>query len=182
MRTYTYDIHPLIKARWSPRAFDPEFLISEEDLLCLVEAANLAPSAFNAQPRRFLLANKPQDFAAVFSVLDAGNQVWCVNASAFVVILVEHVRENGKNNRWAYFDSGTAFGLMTIQAVSMGLETHAMAGFDRERLREMYDIEERFDPIAVVAVGRYGNKDKLPEALRKKEFPQERKPIQEIVY
>lgn len=182
MRQYTYDIHPLIRERWSPRAFDPDYRVNEEQMRTLVEAANLAPSAFNGQPRRFLLAYTPEDFETVFSTLDEGNQVWCRQASAFIVVLVQTLRDNGKPNRWAAFDTGTAFGLLTLQAVSMGLHTHAMAGFDRVRIRELFQIEEALDPITVVAVGRYGDRQSLPEHLQEREFPQGRKPIDDMIY
>ena len=44
------DLHPLITNRWSPRALDVNDVISSSDLLAILEAARLAPSAFNEQP------------------------------------------------------------------------------------------------------------------------------------
>ena len=44
--------------RWSPRAFDPTFDLSSEDITALGEAARWAPSAANLQPTRFVVARR----------------------------------------------------------------------------------------------------------------------------
>ncbi|MBM3403324.1 MAG: hypothetical protein FJY10_00320 [Bacteroidetes bacterium] len=54
-----YDIHELLKKRWSPRAFD-ERPIEATILQRLFEAARWAPSAMNEQPWRFILGCKPE--------------------------------------------------------------------------------------------------------------------------
>ena len=48
------NLHPLIINRWSPRALDVDDAISNDDLYAILEAARLAPSAFNEQPWRFI--------------------------------------------------------------------------------------------------------------------------------
>ena len=52
-RTPQYPVDAQFVQRWSPRAFEP-VTIEEETLLGFIEAARWAPSAFNAQPWRFL--------------------------------------------------------------------------------------------------------------------------------
>ncbi len=47
-----------IAQRWSPRAFDPMFDLSAEDITALGEAARWAPSAANLQPTRFIVARR----------------------------------------------------------------------------------------------------------------------------
>ena len=54
-RSAEFDVDPLFLDRWSPRAFSGEAL-SEADLLTILVAAHWAPSAFNAQPWRFIYA------------------------------------------------------------------------------------------------------------------------------
>ena len=51
-------VHELIANRWSPRAFDSEAEISDEDLILILEAARLAPSAFNEQPWRYYIGRR----------------------------------------------------------------------------------------------------------------------------
>ena len=50
-----YPIAELIAKRWSPRAFLDK-PIEEEKIMSLFEAARWAPSAYNEQPWRFLIA------------------------------------------------------------------------------------------------------------------------------
>jgi len=41
---------PVIAERWSPRAYDENYAISQHELLSILEAGRWAPSANNAQP------------------------------------------------------------------------------------------------------------------------------------
>ena len=56
----TFDIHPIIKKRWSPRAFQST-PIQKETVQRLLEAARWAPSSFNEQPWRFMVGFKGDD-------------------------------------------------------------------------------------------------------------------------
>ena len=49
--------HPIAQ-RWSPRAFDPTFELSADDITALGEAARWAPSAADLQPTRFIVARR----------------------------------------------------------------------------------------------------------------------------
>ncbi len=88
-RTPTYPIARLFLERWSPRAFDASS-IPENDLFTMFEAARWAPSAFNAQPWRFLYAMRDDPYWAHFlSFLIPFNASWARNASALVYVLSE---------------------------------------------------------------------------------------------
>ena len=50
-----HPIHDLLRRRWSPRAFDPR-AIPPAQVRSLLEAARWAPSSYNQQPWRFLIA------------------------------------------------------------------------------------------------------------------------------
>ena len=59
-----HPITPLLAQRWSPYGFaDQE--VATPDLLALLEAARWAPSSYNEQPWRYLLARRstPAAFA-----------------------------------------------------------------------------------------------------------------------
>lgn len=180
-RHYEYEIMDVIKRRWSPRGFDPDKKLVDEDIYPLIEAANYAPSAFNSQPRRFIIATSDERRAKVFSALDEGNQSWTHLVPAFVVFVVEKIDAKGRNMRWGEFDTGTSFGLFALEAVERGMHSHAMGGFDPEKIKVEFDLAEGLEPIAVVAVGFYGDKRDLPEHYQEKENPNTRKPIQEMI-
>jgi nitroreductase len=129
-RTFKYEILKEIRERWSPRAFSEE-KINKDDLLAVIEAAHYAPSCFNEQPWRFIIAEKDEDLKIMRSILNLRNQQWAGKAPVLILILAhKYFSANSKNNFWNQFDAGTAWGFLSLEAQRRGLITHAMAGFD----------------------------------------------------
>lgn len=91
-------------------------------------------------------------------------------------------RENGDPNGAHAFDTGAAWGYLAIQATLLGLVTHAIGGFDREEVRRLLNIPQNFDLHAVIAIGYQGEKEILDENLQKRENPNTRKPLKELVF
>ncbi|HSL93833.1 MAG TPA: nitroreductase family protein, partial [Bacillota bacterium] len=85
-RKFNYDIMPEIKTRWSPRAFS-EKKVSREDLLPLFEAARYAPSCFNEQPWRYILALEDDELDKMREILTADNRLWAGKAPALLLVL-----------------------------------------------------------------------------------------------
>lgn len=56
----------------------------------------------------------------------------------------------------------------------MGYVVHGMQGFDYEHARSALDIPDAFRVEAMVAIGRPGNVESLPEELQAREYPNER--------
>ena len=52
------EISKIISGRWSPREYDPDFSISNEQMNQLLEAARWAPSAMNAQEWWFVAGSR----------------------------------------------------------------------------------------------------------------------------
>jgi nitroreductase len=176
---FNYDIMDSIKERWSPRAFKAT-PVKEEDLRALVEAAGYAPSCFNEQPWRFVLFHEAGQVARLKSYLAAANREWNQEVPAYVLFLYDkQFTHNGKDNRWAAFDTGTAWGYFSLEAHRRGLVTHAMAGFSRSALAEALAIPDNLELIALVAVGEYGDPSRLPETYRLREQPGTRRSLEE---
>ncbi len=179
--------HPIVELlarRWSPRAFSDK-AVSREAVLSLLEAARWAPSCFNEQPWTFIVATKddPVEYETLFSCLRPTNQAWANRAPVLAVAVTKGTFDhNGKPNRHAAHDTGMAVENLMLQAVSMGLFAHPMAGFDAKRVREVYGVPEGFDPLVAIAVGYPGDPGELPEDFREKELaPRERKPLASFV-
>lgn len=182
-RVFNYEVLEEIQKRWSPRAFDPKHQVEEEDLMALLEAARYAPSCFNEQPWRYIMATGGGKYKDILDALADSNREWAQLAPTLMVILSKQLFEhNQKNNRWHLFDAGTAWGYLSLEAQKRGLITHAMGGFNSEKLRESFDIPADYSIIAVVAIGYYGTKEDLSSELRERELPPPRKPIEEILF
>ena len=123
-RQFKYNIMQEIKDRWSPRAFSTE-KISEEDLQAILEAASYAPSCFNEQPWRLLIASEEKELEIMRSLLTEKNYRWAKNAPVLILILAHrYFAYNNKENRWHQFDSGTAWGYLSLEAQKRGFITH----------------------------------------------------------
>lgn len=166
--------------RWSPRAFSPE-PVDDETLMPVFEAARWAASSFNEQPWRFLLARSDEDRAKFLDFLTPSNQAWAKNAPVLVVVSKRTFSHNNQPNAMHPFDAGTSSGYMTLQASLSGLIAHSMAGFDRDKARAALHIPADFDPMAIFAVGKRGDKNALPPNLQEREVPSGRRPIQESI-
>lgn len=170
--TVRYPVTDLILQRWSPRAFE-ETPLSDDELGSILEAGRWAASCFNDQPWRFLVGRKGHGTAwqQIYDALVPGNQVWCVRAPVLMVsVAVPAFRHNGAANRHSQHDVGMASAQMAIQAQSMGLALHFMAGFDRAKIRASFGIPDECEPMAAIAAGRPAAANVLPPDVRAKEL------------
>ncbi|RUS49037.1 nitroreductase family protein [Cohnella sp. AR92] len=179
-RPTAYPIDPINVNRWSPRSY-LEKPIPEETLLSVFEAARFAPSAFNYQPWRFIVATSPEDRERFYTFIGEFNLAWCKKAPTLVLIVSSTETEKGPFPSHA-FDTGAAWGALAHEASRKGLITHAMTGFDFAKAREALGIPESFAIQALVAIGYQGPSDALPPAMAEREVPSPRKPVQELLF
>lgn len=181
----TYPIHEVLERRWSPRAFDIR-PIEPEKLRSLFEAARWTASSSNEQPWYFILAcrSNPEDFEKAAACLVPGNRVWAQNAPALIFALARKAfAKNGQPNRVALYDLGQAVANLVMQATSLGLSVHQMAGIEIETVRETYGVPAGFEPVTAMAIGYPGDPETLPEDLRRRELaPRSRKPFEKFVF
>jgi nitroreductase len=182
IRKVEKNINRLFVNRWSPRAMSGEE-ISNDDLMGLFEAARWAPSSYNNQPWRFIYAKRNTDhWQTLISLLVEGNKIWAQNAAVIVVVISRKNFEfNEKPAITHQFDAGAAWENLALEATSRGLVTHGMQGFDYKQAREELGVPENFDVMAMIAIGKLGQKENLPLNLQEREYPSDRKPLEEIV-
>ncbi|MEM1177461.1 MAG: nitroreductase family protein [Acidobacteriota bacterium] len=180
-RTPDHAVHPLIYRRWSARAMSGEAL-TDDEVSSLFEAARWAPSSFNGQPWRFYYARRGDEhWDLFFSWLVEFNQGWAQNAGLLAVMASETLFEhNGEPCLTHGFDTGAAWQNLALQGSALGLVVHAMGGYDAGLARRGLGVPETVALHAMVAVGRPGAPDVLPEGLRDQEKPNQRKAIAEI--
>ncbi len=179
-RESKYSTSPLFLNRWSPRAFTDR-KVSQEDLLSVLEAAHWAPSSANQQPWRFITATTEEQLRVFHEFLVPSNRVWAEKAPVLVLAASYKLSSSGKPNGAHAFDTGTAWGHLALQAVLLGLSTHAMGGFEHDKARSSLNIPGDYDLHAVIAIGYQGDKALLNETLQEREKPNGRKPLSEVV-
>jgi nitroreductase len=181
-----YPVHELIRDRWSPRAFAAR-PVDRGVLGSLLEAARWAPSCNNEQPWSFIVARKEDGgpaFEQILRCLVPGNQTWAQSAPVLMISLARTTfAANGKPNLHAWHDVGAATAQLALQATSLGLRVHPMAGVDRDCIRAEFSLPEGVEVVAAIAVGWPGDSESLPERYREREKgPRARKSLDEMVF
>jgi len=180
LRPDTHAIHPLILERWSPRSFLDK-PVPEADLLGVLEAARWAPSCFNEQPWRFLVARHEPALTRLRACLTESNQSWASRAPVLLAVLsVPNFFKENSPNRWNAFDAGTAWGYLALEAHHRSLVAHAMGGFSAKAVRTEFGVPEEWGVHALVALGYRAAKEQLAPEQQQREHPTERKALAEI--
>jgi nitroreductase len=161
----------LMKARCSIRAYraDP---VEEAKLLAVLEAGRLAPSACNNQPWRFVVVREAAMRARMKAVY---GYRWFYEAPVIIAVCcqVDEAwvrRKDGK--RYGDVDCAIAADHMTLCAQELGLGTCWVCAFDPSAAREVLDLPEGVEPLALLPLG-------YPAEVGR---PKERKKLSEIVH
>lgn len=177
-------VNDLILRRWSPRAFADK-PVSSEDLTKIFTAAAWAASSSNEQPWRFFVGKKGDDtYAKIFDSLVEFNQLWAGSAPVLILsVAKKSFTKNAQPNGSALHDTGAAAANMCLQAIALGIHTHGMAGYDKDKARAHFELPEDYEPVAAWALGYLGDPEALSENLKTMEFaPRTRKPLEEFVF
>lgn len=182
-KTNSNEIHPLLKKRWSPRAFEDR-PVEEQKLRNILEAARWSPSASNLQPWLFFLGLKgDKTYEKIFSTLVEFNQLWAGLAPVLILNCGRIAGEEGKPfSTWQY-DTGQAVAHLSVQAMEEGLYVHQMAGFDALKAAELFALPENVRAFSVTAIGYIGDPSLLHPRMQKSEVAErERKEMDTFVF
>ncbi len=184
-RLPAHPVESVFIKRWSPRAFDAAAMPAT-DLETMLEAARWAPSAYNIQPWRFVYALRDDAcWGSWLDLLDPANAAWAHKASALVFLASDSLvpaRDSAprKPSTTHRFDAGAAWAQLALQATAMGYQAHAMAGIRVEAVRRALDIPAHYQIEIGIAIGRPASPATLPPALRARETPSPRLPLERI--
>lgn len=180
-----YPVHELIAERWSPYCFDSR-PVADGDIRSIFEAARWAPSSYNEQPWNYIIAKKEQaaEFARLFSCLVEGNQAWAKDVPVLALGIVHlNFARNGTTNRAAVHDLGLAAGNLLLEATARGLCVHQMIGILPDRIRELYEVPEGYEPLTAIAIGYQGNVGTCTDELAQRDVARRpRKPLREFLF
>ena len=148
----------LILKNRSYRRFHQDVPVSLDILRELVGLARLSASARNLQPLRYILCAAPETSAAIFDTLawagylkDWPGPVEGERPAAYIVVL--HDTTLG-GQAFIGVDHGLAVQNILLGAVERGLGGCIIASVQRERLRQILAIPERYEILVVLALGK----------------------------
>ena len=183
--TPDHPIQDTLAERWSPYGFS-ERPVGADDLCSLFEAARWAPSSYNEQPWRYLVATKDDagEFSRLLSCLVEGNQAWAKSAPVLVITVARlSFTKNEKPNAAAIHDIGLASANLTFEATRRGLHVHQMIGILPDRVHELYEVPEGYRAVTGIAIGHASDPATLDDRYRERDTtPRTRKPLDEIVF
>jgi nitroreductase len=171
-----------IDQRRAYRAFD-EKKVPEDVVGRIMTAATYAPSCFNNQSWRFVVATSDNALNKVRDTLSGGND-WMKKAPVIAVVATkpEFGCQLSDQREYAFFDCGLAVENMMLQAFGEGLYAHAIAGYDPFKVKEAFGIPEEFIIITLVGIGYPGDEGHLNEKHKELEHgPRNRKPESEVI-
>jgi len=155
-------IFDVIAKRRSCRRFTPQ-PVDANDLFVMVQAARLAPQAANIQPIRYTIVHQQRFLEPVFSCtkwagyLEGYTPPVGYRPTGYIVILVD----NELKGRYSDSDAGAAVENMLLVATDKGLGTCWLGAIDRDKIRKLLGIPEKYSIHSLVAVG-YPAKDEYP--------------------
>ena len=182
-RVAEYPVDAEFISRVSTRAFDAHKPVSKETLMSCFEAARWAPSSYNNQPWRYVWAEKgSRTYKLMTDTMVEFNRMWCKDVSILLVICTRKAfMDKDTPTTTGSLDTGSSYMSFVLQAHKLGLATHAMAGFDNDKLREAMNIPDIYNIEALLAVGYPGKTDHLPKEMLEREKPTDRRSLDQIV-
>ena len=145
------DVKEAISKRHSVRAYEDR-PVPEEKLNRVLEAARLAPSASNMQPRKFVVV---RDDRRRQELARAANGQSFVGEAPVVIAAVATEPEATMMcgvPRYAV-DVAIAVDHMTLAAVDEGLGTCWIGAFSQEKVRQILNIPDRYRVVALLPLG-----------------------------
>jgi nitroreductase len=146
----------LILRNRSYRRFQQEVPVPMELLREMVDAARLSSSARNMQPLKYMLFNDPKECARIFPALAWAGYLkeWPgpgegERPAAYMVQLADLELATD----W-WCDDGIAIQSMLLTAVEKGFGGCIIGSVQREKLRQLLEIPERYRILQVLALGK----------------------------
>lgn len=166
------ELNAVVKARRSVREFKADSKLTKEDVENMILCAQEAPSWKNSQTARYYAVLDKEKLEQVKKEgLPEFNQKSSANASAIIVTCFEKnragfnregVADNELGNEWGAYDLGLANMLLCLKARELGYDTLIMGIRDAKALRDMLEIPESQEVVAVIAVGERANEPQQP--------------------
>ena len=159
--------------------------ITPEIIDSLSRAAQLSPSCFNNQPWHFVFTYEPKQLTSLFQALSKGNE-WATHASLIIAVCVKKEDDCVIYDREYYlFDAGLASASLILQATSMNLVAHPIAGYSPKKVREILHIPDSYQVITLIIIGK--RNETISPLLSEKQIQAEklrplRKPLETFIH
>ncbi len=165
-----------LKLRLIPRP------VEQEKIVKILKAGQVAPSARNKQPWRFIIVEDKKTIDEVVSKSFSDVNQPFKNAPVLIFACAapsDDIIRDGKE--YYLFDVGLAMENMVLAATDMGLASHLMTGFEESVIKNILGIPEETRVVACTPIS-YPEGDNYDAAAQEKLGERTRKSLKEICY
>ena len=152
------DILGLVKKNRSYRKYKESEPVSKEQLKGFVNAARFTASSVNLQPLRYLLSNEQKTNQKIFAHTKWARLLKNYDGpeigerpSAYVVVVQD--KKVAENTQRFLVDVGIVSQTILLAAVEAGLGGIMIRNFVAEDLARELELEERYVPMMILAIG-----------------------------
>ncbi len=158
--------YELVCKRYSCRDFDAQHPVDDALVRAVVETAQLAPSACNRQPWRFVAVRNE----AVRARMLAKSRPAFMDAPVLLVCLGDHDEawhRPSDNKDHTDVDIAIAVEHICLAASALDMATCWVCSFDVEAVREALELPAHLEPVALIPLGFANPESAQPAKIRK---------------
>lgn len=147
------EFYDVVRTRRSIRSYRPD-PVPEEALSRILETARVAPSGSNRQPWKFIVVRDEKLRSRLVAV--CGNQGFIAEAPVAIVACgydIDYNRGGYMGGMSMLVDVSIAFTHLILAARAEGLGTCWIGAFDNDEAKEILDIPEDVNVVAVTPLG-----------------------------
>ncbi|MCX7943708.1 MAG: nitroreductase family protein [Deltaproteobacteria bacterium] len=127
--------------------------IEDKELLILIEAARLAPSADNSQIWRFLILKQKERIKKISDTFKFSsknyNKIIITLAAPFIL---KHIR---REHPFYAIDVPIAISHILLQGLELGIMTDIHFIFENEEIYNILPIPQKYKPVAILGLYKY---------------------------
>ena len=150
----------ILNTRRSARSFDSR-PVKEKDVLSIIEAARLAPSACNSQTWRFIIVTRREIIRKICheAMRPVIPNKWLEQAPLVIVgcsqldVIANRVGAGVTGIEYYQIDLGIAMEHMVLKATELGLGTCWIGWFDESNLKKILEIPNKIKVSALLGGG-----------------------------
>lgn len=160
----------VIRERFSVRKFKSDS-VSDDLINKILEAGNLAPTAKNNQPQKIYVVKSKEGLEKIDKASPCR-----YNAPVCLIVASDKSIAWSKENYSTYeMDACIVATHMMLEATNVGVDNIWIEMFDKDILREEFNISENIEPICLIPLG-YRDDSCVPSPMHSK-----RKDLSEII-
>lgn len=152
-----------IMTRRSIRQYKPD-TVNDDDLVTILEAGRMAPSAGNLQPCYFVVVKDPEIKAGLKHAAFDSEQI--SQAPLVIAVCVDPERSSNYGdigrNYLCLLDAANATENILLAAHALGYGSCWMGGFNGNKVKKILNLPENFRVVSLIPVGKAAEKPAVP--------------------